>query len=329
MFGKITKKQISLVGISLSSFMGAMDFAIVNTALPAIQQNLVLSNGQLQWVMNIFSLVHCALLVTMGRLADIIGHRLIFYTGVILFGVSSLFAGLAINAFGLILFRGIQGLGGAMIMPSVLAMITHMTAPEERGKAIGLWSSVTAVGLAISPALGGILVALLNWHWVFFINLPIVVICITICSLALEKTPRYAQSTIDWLGFILLTTSIASLVTAIVQSATWGWGSGAVLVLFGVSFVTGFSFIQVEKSVENPILDLKLFANKPFFAAALSSFINNYFSYAILFLLPLYLHEILNKNTIRWSFDSGLQRSDVGFMVDRISYFNSNVQLVK
>lgn len=164
------------------------------------------------------------------------------------------------------------------------------------------------MGLAIGPALGGILVQLLNWHWVFFINIPIVIICITICLLTLDKTVQQEQTHIDWLGFVLLSVAIASLVTAIVQSAAWGLASPAILTLFSLAFITGFVFVLVENKVKNPIIDLKLFANKPFFAAALSSFSNNFFSYTIFFLMPLYLHQILN-----------LSAGNIGFILLSIS----------
>ncbi len=283
---------LALIGLSLASFVTAVDFAIVNTALPAIQKSLALTTTELQWVMNIFVLTICIFMATMGRVSDIYGHKLILYSGVILFGISSLIAGLATTAIMLIFCRALQGLSVAIIIPSSLALISVIFAEGKRGKAIGIWTSINGIGMALGPALGGIIVSSLSWRWIFFINIPFVALSLFLCSISIRQKITKKAETVDWWGCLFLAICIASLVFALINGNTWSWFSAKILLLFIVAIVSFIIFFQIEKYQTYPLLNFSLFQNKGFFAASIANFLILFFAYTLFFLAPLYLQNI-------------------------------------
>lgn len=292
----IPKKWWALVGISTCSFIAFIDFTIVNTALPAIQHDLTLSVLQLQWVMNGFLLFYCLFLAAMGRISDIYGHRRWLYIGVGVFAIASLGAGLAHNAYFLIIARGVQGAAEAAIIPCALGAIAAAFPDDERGRAIGIWSSISGLGLVAGPALGGILVSLLGWRSIFFIVVPIAIIGLLFCFFSLEESQdEDSNSHMDWMGLIFLGVSIAALIIPIMQGSVWGWTSVWILGLFVVS-VVGFYFLYVvERQVTSPLIKFNLFANRVFFASSVAQFTFVFFNCAALFLMPLYLQNIRNE----------------------------------
>lgn len=287
-----TKKKWALVAISLSSFVGFIDFTIVNTALPAIQNDLAASMGQLQWVMSITVLAFC-LMVTMGRLGDLFGRRLLNYIGVITFGLASLFAGLAKTPDMLILFRGLQGLAVAIIIPCSLALVTHIFPEQHRGKAIGIWTSITSAGLALGPVIGGVLVSTLGWRWIFFINVPIIIISIVISLYTVEESRDKVETiSIDYPGAFFLILGLATLIVPIVQGDDWGWFSWPTLTFFAVSVLSFILLVFTENHVKSPFIQFKLFANRMFLSSAVASFAMVFCIWAAFFLMPFYLQNI-------------------------------------
>jgi EmrB/QacA subfamily drug resistance transporter len=282
--------------LSLSAFVGFLDFAIVNTALPSIQRDLTLTFVQLQWVMNIFVLALCIFMVNMGRFGDIFGRRVLLYTGLASFAAASLLAGLAPNAATLIAARAFQGFAITMIVPVSLALVSHTVTPNERGRAIGIWTSVTGVGLAIGPVAGGLLTSILSWRWIFFVNIPIVALAFVLCSLSVKDAARSdTEQRVDWAGFLLMIVGIGSLVSAIVQGPEWGWTSRPTIALALVAIVSLGLLYVVERNVKSPILDLALFANRGFLSGAFANFTLMAFAYSAFFLMPLYLRSIVGK----------------------------------
>lgn len=283
----------ALVGLSLSSFITAIDFAIVNTALPTIQNNLALSLIELQWVMNSFVLAICVFITTMGNFGDLFGRKKLLYVGVILFVISSITAGFSENAWHLIISRALQGLSVAIILPCSLALVAHTFPLEQRGKALGIWAGINAIGLAAGPALGGILVGQFSWPWVFFINIPFALLSLLICWWNVDESKNEEQQRyIDWAGFVSLTIGVASLVLAISQGKEWGWNSPLVLGLFAAAVIFLIALVIIENKQNQPLLDFKLFSNRIFLAACLGNFQGLFFSYAAFFLIPLYLQNI-------------------------------------
>ncbi len=290
------RKRLALAGLSLSAFVAYLDFAIVNTALPSIQRDLALSFVQLQWVMNIFVLALCIFMVNMGRFGDIFGRRLLLSIGLACFAAASLLAGLAPNGQTLIAARAFQGFAITMIVPSSLALVSQTVSPSERGGAIGIWTSVTGVGLAIGPVAGGVLTSVLSWRWIFLVNIPIVTIAFLLCSIGVKEVIRRdSEQRVDWAGFLLMIVGLGSLVSAVVQGPEWGWTSWPTVALALTAVVSLGLLYVVESKVKSPILDLELFANRGFLSGAFANFTLIGFAYSAFFLMPLYLRSIVGQ----------------------------------
>jgi EmrB/QacA subfamily drug resistance transporter len=292
----MTQKWWILLGVSIACFLSNIDFTIVSTVLPAIQKDLSASLLQLQWVMNVFVLVVSMLMIAMGRFGDTFGQRNLLLAGVLVFGVSSLLAALAPNPTWLIIWRAFQGVGSAVIIPCSLAIITKTFSKEESGKAIGIWTAINSIGLAIGPVLGGLIVSVASWRYVFYINVPIVILSLMICwkYLAKEK-PSHSIAEIDWLGFILMNLCIASLVLPIIQISSWGWGSPLTLTLLGVAFLSFVTFVFVENRVAHPMMQFDILANRQFISGTMANFCLVGIIWVVFFLFPLYLHNIRNE----------------------------------
>jgi EmrB/QacA subfamily drug resistance transporter len=290
------RKRLALAGLSLSAFVAYLDFAIVNTALPSIQRDLTLTFVQLQWVMNVFVLALCIFMVNMGRFGDIFGRRVLLYLGLACFAAASLLAGLAPNGQTLIAARAFQGFAITMIVPSSLALVSNAVSPSERGRALGIWTSVTGVGLAIGPVAGGLLASAVSWRWIFLVNIPIVVIAALLCSIGVKDViQRDADQRVDWPGFLLMIVGIGSLVSAVVQGPEWGWTSAPTVALALAAVVSLGLLYVVESKAKSPILDLELFANRGFLSGAFANFALMGFAYSAFFLMPLYLRSIVGQ----------------------------------
>ena len=297
------RKRLALAGLSLSAFVAYLDFAIVNTALPSIQRDLSLTFVELQWVMNIFVLALCIFMVNMGRFGDIFGRSVLLYTGLACFAAASLLAGLAPNGATLISARAFQGFAITMIVPSSLALVSQTASQSQQGRAMGIWTSITGVGLAIGPVAGGLLTSALSWRWIFLVNIPIVAIAFALCWVSVkEVTRRDTEERVDWAGFLLMIVGIGSLVSAVVQGPEWGWTSPATIALALAALVSFGLLYVVESKVQSPILKLALFANRAFLSGAFANFTLIGFAYSAFFLMPLYLRSIVGQEAYQTGF---------------------------
>ena len=215
-------------------FMMMLDNTVVNVALPSIQEDLGASLSSLEWAVNAYTLSFGVLLVTGGRLGDIFGRRRMFLLGVTIFALSSATAGLAQDTAMLIVSRVVQGVGGALMMPATLSIVTNAFEPHERGKAIGTWAGVSALALAIGPVVGGLLTEHVSWRAIFYLNIPVAVGAIAATLFAVrESRDESVGREIDYLGVGALTVGLTALVLALIQSNAWGWGSAAIVGLLG------------------------------------------------------------------------------------------------
>ena len=223
-----TNRWVTLVLVCLAQFMVILDATIVNIALPTIQEDLNFSQADLQWVVNSYTLLFGGFLLLGGRAADILGRKRIFIAGTILFSVASLLNGLATTSGMLIAFRALQGLGGALVSPAALSIITT-TFPEgpERTKALGVWSAIAAGGGAVGLLLGGILTETLSWEWIFFVNVPIGAAAAILSARLIQESKAERAGSFDVIGAVLVTAGLMVLVYAIVKAESVGWGSRA------------------------------------------------------------------------------------------------------
>ncbi len=288
------RKWWTLGAMCLSMFMIMLDSTVVNVALPSIQKDLHTSVDQLEWVVNGYTLSFAALLVTGGRLGDIFGRRLIFMIGVCVFAVSSATAGLAQDPTMLVVSRIAEGVGGALMMPATLSIITEAFPVEERGKAIGTWAGISGLALSFGPLAGGFLTEDVSWRAIFYINLPIAALALAASLVAVrESRDEKAERSIDYLGVVLLTVALTSFVLALIQGNEWGWGSTRIIGLLAIGVITTPIFLCVESRVSAPIVDFSFFRSRNFIGANTVATIISFAMMGSFFFLAIYLQDLL------------------------------------
>src|SRR5215472_9621977 len=249
-----------LAATILGSSMAFIDGTAVNVALPALQANLNATVTDVQWVIEAYALFLAALLLVGGSLGDHFGRRLIFSIGVTLFALASVWCGVAPNIPQLIAARAVQGVGGALLVPGSLAIISVSFKSEDRGQAIGTWSGFTAITGAVGPVLGGWLIEIVSWRAVFFINVPLAAIVLAIASWHVpESRDEDATAGLDWMGAILATVSLGAIVYGLIESSSFGFGNARVLTVLIAGIVTSALFLFVEAKKKNAMLPLTLF----------------------------------------------------------------------
>jgi EmrB/QacA subfamily drug resistance transporter len=291
---------LALFVVCLGQFMVVLDATIVNVALPSIQTDLKISDDSLQWIVNAYTLFFGGFLLLGGRAADLLGRRNLFIAGVALFSVASLVNGLAQSEGMLIVARAFQGLGGALLSPAALAVITtSFTEGSQRTKALSVWAMVASSGSAVGLLLGGVLTEALSWQWIFFVNVPIG-IGIAIAALRLVPNSRVenARRHFDIPGAVTVTAGLVVLVYAIVQAADWGWASANTLGLGAVALALLGAFVWIERRSVAPLVRLGLFRLR---SLAVS---NGVFLlivgglFAMFFLASLYLQNVLGYSPL-------------------------------
>lgn len=292
-------RWLALFGISILAFTAFLDFTIVNTALPFIKKAFRANVLQLQWVSNIFSMVLATTMLAVGRIADLHGRKKVFYAGVAIFGFAALCAGFSPSIYFLAFFRGLQGLGASILFVSSASLISEAFPKEEQGKAIGIYSGITGLGLAIGPVVGGFLVQMLSWKWVFWVNLPLILIGLPICHFTLKVPPHVKQDAkIDWKGVVLLMAGLGSLIYGIIHAARAGWTLSAwIFLVAGLSFL--ILFVYTERKTAHPLIDFSIFKEKLIVLGTLSVCAAGVVSYVFMFFDPLYLENVRNLSAMQ------------------------------
>lgn len=253
----------------LGSSMAFIDGTVVNVVLPTLQRDLGASAAGVQWVVQAYALFLAALILVGGSLGDHFGRKRIYVLGVVLFTLASVGCGLAADVGQLIAFRAAQGIGGALLVPGSLAIISAAFVDRtERGRAIGTWSGFTAITTALGPVLGGWLVDNASWRWVFLINVPLAaaVLALTMTHVPESRDPEAAGGArgLDWLGAVLATVGLGALVYGLTEAPTRGWGDALVLGLLGLGGGALVGFLLVEARSRAPMMPLTLFASRTF-----------------------------------------------------------------
>ncbi len=285
-------RWIALLGVAIASFVGCLDFTIVNTAIPDIQRALAATVGETQWIVTIFVMALSAFMVVGGRLADLYGRRRMLQGGLVLFALASLGAGLAGTIGQLVAFRFVQGLGAAVLYTASAAIVAEAFPEAERGRAIGLLFAGNGLGLALGPVAGGVLVALWGWRGVFLINLPFLALSGLLCGLSVRESRDPAPGGIDWPGLALLVPGMLLLlfgISRIPDSGRTAPGTGG-SILSGAALLA--AFLRVEARASAPLMRLDLFANGLFREAAIATVALAFFYCAAFFMMPLYLSDI-------------------------------------
>jgi EmrB/QacA subfamily drug resistance transporter len=272
--------------------MTALDGSVTNIVLPSVRASFGADVAAVEWIVTIYLLVVSGLLLSFGRLGDIRGHKSTYVLGFGIFIVGSALCGAAPTVNALIAFRGLQACGGAMLLSNSPAILTGSFPPSQRGQALGLQATMTYLGLTVGPSLGGWLASQFSWHWVFYINVPVGLIALTLSLLFIPRDrPAERTQAFDLVGAGTFMLGLVSLLLALNQGAEWGWTSVPILALAAAAVLLLAVFIWTERRVAAPMLDLSLFGRRVFSAATVSAVLNYVCLYMILFLLPFYLQE--------------------------------------
>jgi EmrB/QacA subfamily drug resistance transporter len=283
-----------LIATIMASSMAFIDGTVVNVALPALQTALRASSKDIQWVVESYSLLLASLLLLGGSLGDLYGRRRMFLFGVLLFAIGSSWCGLVTSITSLIVARGVQGIGAALLVPGSLAIISASYKEEERGRAIGTWSGFTAITAAIGPVLGGWLVENASWRWVFFINLPLAAVVILISLWRVKESRNEAASiNLDWAGATLATLGLGAITFALIRDSAATSGFNPVVWVSGLAGVGALiCFLIVEARSPAPLVSLHLFRSRDFSGANLLTFLLYAPLGGILFFFPLDLIQV-------------------------------------
>jgi EmrB/QacA subfamily drug resistance transporter len=290
-----------LVIVGLAQFMVILDATIVNVALPSIQHGLHFSPSSLQWIVNAYTLAFGGFLMLGGRAADLIGRRRLFLIGIVLFSAASLMNGLAGSAGILVAGRAIQGLGGALVSPAALSVLTTtFKEGRERTTALGVWSAVAVGGGAVGLLLGGVLTSLFSWQWVFFVNVPVGVIAIL---LALRYVPESrvenARGGVDFVGAVSMTLGLVVLVYALVNAQTAGWLTLTTLGLSAIAVALLATFVVVELRLRHPLIRLGIFRMRSITGANAAMLLVAAGMFALFYFASIYVQEVLGYSALR------------------------------
>jgi DHA2 family methylenomycin A resistance protein-like MFS transporter len=295
--------SLTLAAMSLGYGVVQLDVTIVNTALASIGNSLGGGVAELQWVVSAYTIAFAAFILTAGALGDRIGAKRVFMAGFAIFTAASLACGLAPDAWSLIAARAVQGLGAAILVPNSLALLGHAYDDDKsRGRAVGIWAAGASLTLTAGPLVGGGLIALVGWRWIFFVNLPIGLLGLWLTWRFATETTRAPQREVDLPGQIAAIVALGCLAGAIIEGGAIGWRNPFVIAGFAAAAVLAVLFVLQERRAPQPMLPLPLFANSTFSAAALVGLLVNVAFYGLIFVFSLYFQRINN-----WSpFTTGL-----------------------
>jgi EmrB/QacA subfamily drug resistance transporter len=295
----LERKWWTLIAVSVAIFMLLLDITVVNVALPEIQRALHASFQDLQWVVNAYSLMLAALMLTAGALADLLGRRRVFVAGLVVFTASSAACGLSATPLELNLARGVQGVGGAMMFATSLALIAQAFHGKERGVAFGVFGGVVGAAVAVGPVVGGVITSGIGWEWIFFVNVPIGVLAValTLTQVADSRDPNARG--VDWVGLLTFSGSLFLLVLALIEGNEKGWGSTRILSFLIGSAVLIALFLVAERRQQRPMLDLTLFRRPAFAGASIAAFTISASMFAMFLYLTLYIQDVLGYTPLQ------------------------------
>ncbi|PQZ59364.1 MULTISPECIES: MFS transporter [Bacillus] len=287
----------------LGIFLCMIDTTIMNIALPAIQSSVNTSLEKMSWVLNVYTMTIAVLAIPLGRIADIFGKAKVYILGLIIFGGGSVLCAFANTGDFLIFSRFIQSIGAAILFPTSMVIGVSAMPLAKRHVALGILGVTQGLSAAIGPVIGGIITQNLGWRWVFFVNVPICIIGIILCSIMLQiKNEERIISKIDWIGLILSSSAIFSFTLILVKGNTWGWQSNIALSCYVISTISLILFVLVERKIHNPMVNLNLFKDRMFVGASIAVILSNLFLIGVTVLLPTFLTKIQHRTEIEAAF---------------------------
>jgi EmrB/QacA subfamily drug resistance transporter len=289
----------ALAVLAVAQFMVVLDASIVNVALPSIQTDLGFSENGLQWVVNAYTLMFGGFLLLGGRAADLFGRRRVFMIGLVVFSVASLVGGFATSSGWLIVARGVQGLGAAIVSPAALSIVTTtFTEGAERNKALGIWGALAGAGGAVGVLMGGMLTEWAGWEWVLFVNVPIGVAAATLAPRFVRESRTHERTSMDVAGAVSVTAGLVVLVYALVDANDAGWASTQTIGLLALSVALIVAFVAVELRTKHPIMPLTIFRNRNVASADAVALLVGASLFSMFFFISLYLQQVLGDSAL-------------------------------
>ncbi len=290
-------KWYVMAAVGMGVFLATIDGSIVNVALPTLVRAFNTDFATVQWVVLAYLLTITTLLLSVGRLADMIGKKSIYAVGFAVFTLSSVLCGLAPTVYWLVGFRVLQALGAAMIMALGTAIVTEAFPPSERGKALGIIGSTVSIGIVIGPTLGGLIIQSLSWHWIFFVNLPVGILGIWMVLRYVPAVRPAARQRFDFLGALALFASLLCLLVALTSGQEIGFRDPRVLGLLAGFAAFLVAFVWIELRTQQPMVDLRLFRNQLFTINLVTAMLGFICTSGTLLLMPFYLENVLGYDT--------------------------------
>lgn len=288
-----SRKWIVLATVAISILVATISSGIVNVALPTLVAELDSTFTSVQWVVLIYVLTQATLMPIIGRLGDMVGRKVIFVNGFVVFGIGSLLCGLSPTVYWLIAFRVIQAVGGAMMLTLAFAIIVDAFPTSERGRAIGSVSIFSSTGIVLGPVIGGFMLASMSWRWLFFVTAPVSLLGLLLAVRFVADSKPVAGQRFDYLGAATLFISLLTLLLALTSGPGIGYGDGRILALFGIAVLLFVAFVVVELRVDQPMIDPRLFSNHLFTVNLTSRLISFIAMAGTVLLLPFYLESVL------------------------------------
>jgi len=289
----LDRKWWTLIAVCTATFMLLLDITVVNVALPDIQRSLNASFSDLQWVVDAYALTLAAFLLTAGVIGDMFGRREVFAVGLGVFSVSSLVCGLATSSLMLNLARAAQGVGGAIMFATSLALIAQAFSGRERGTAFGIYGAVVGGAVAVGPLVGGAITSGIGWRWIFFVNVPIGILAVVITLAKVQESKDPNNRRVDWIGFVSFSGALFMLVFALVRGNDDGWGSTLIVGLLTGAALLLVVFLVAEWRQSDPMLDLTLFKRPAMIGVSLSAFCLSASIFSLFLYLTLYIQDDL------------------------------------
>ena len=287
------RRWLILSATGMGVFLATIDASIVNVALPTLVKAFDTRFAVIQWVPLAYMLTIATLILSMGRLGDLKGKKKIYLSGMAVFTIGSVLCGLSQSVYMLILFRVFQAVGAAMMASLGTAIVTEVFPASERGRALGTIGGIVSIGIITGPALGGILVDALSWHWIFFVNVPVGITGLWMVNRYLPDLRSHSAQTFDFYGAGLLFLSVTTFLSALTLGQSLGFGDPVILLLFASWILSFIIFIQLERRIDHPMIDLQLFRNRYFSLNLLTGFFSFVATAGVVLLMPFYLENIL------------------------------------
>jgi len=291
-----SRKWFVMAAVGMGIFLGTIDGSIINVALPTLSRNLETDFAVVQWVSLAYLLTMATLMLSMGRLGDMIGKKKVYVSGFVIFTLGSLLCGIAPSIYLLIAFRVLQAIGAAM-MTLGMAIITENFPPSERGKALGISGSLVSIGIILGPVVGGLILSAISWRWIFYVNLPIGIIGTYMVLRLVPETTQTSKERFDFFGAFALFATMSSLLLGLTIGQNTGFTEPVPMMLFAIGMISLVGFLGIEKNSSHPMIDLNIFRNRLFNINLITGMFTFITISGTIILMPFYMEGVLGFPT--------------------------------